>query len=166
MSIDFKPRERSAFDENSGISVLRPRMLPASIPGRTDAIEYQYSFRRDGQSIGALGFFGTEEKIEKGARREWVYTLDLSPEAVLEDVLRFKKSIGNNDRDSEFVQSIALGLVSAFAGQTTNADDLRYVASTKADALARLGIAIPDGVTSLPDGSIILADVLVPAHVI
>lgn len=166
MSFDFKPRERSAFDETSGISVLRPRMLPASLPGRTDAIEYQYSFRRDGQSIGAMGFFGTEEKIEKGARREWVYTLDLGPDAVLEDVLRFKNTIGNTERNAEFLRGFAQGLVNALVGQVAGEDDLRYVASTHAGALARFGIPIPDGSRSLPEGRIILADVLVPGHMV
>ncbi len=166
MPIDFMPRERSAFDEISRISILRPRMLPASLPERVGAIEFQYSFRRDGQDVGALGFLGTEELVETAGRREWIYTLDLSPGEVLEDMLRFKQAIGNSDRDAEFLQGLARGLVYAFAGQTSNVDDLRYVAIAHVDDLARVGLSVPDGLAHLTDGSIILADVLVPAHVI
>ena len=166
MSINFKPRERSAFDEISGISILMPRVLPAALPEKVGAIEFQYSFRRDGQDVGALGFLGAEELVETEGRREWVYTLDLSPDIVLEEILRFKRAIGNADTDAEFLQGLAQGLANAFAGQTSNVDDLRYVAIAHADDLARVGISAPGGSARLTDGSIVLADVLVPAHVV
>ncbi len=162
MPIEFKPRERSAVDEISGISILRPRMVPASLPDKEGAIEFQYSFRRDGQDVGVLGFLGTEELVETDGCREWVYTLDLSPDAVLKDILRFKQVIGNTDRDEGFLQGLAQGLVNAFAGQTSNVDDLRYVAIAHADDLARVGISAADRSACLTDGRIILADVLVP----
>ncbi|MFG6110822.1 hypothetical protein [Stenotrophomonas nematodicola] len=164
MPVDFTPRERSAFDDMSGISILRPRMLPASVSERTGTIEFQYSFRRDGRDVGSLGFLGTEELVETDGRRERIYTLDLSPGKVVEDILRFKQGIGNADRDAEFLQGLAQGLANAFAGQTSNVDDLRYVVVAHADDLARVGISVPDGSARLTDGSIVLADVFVPAH--
>lgn len=142
-----------------------PHMLPASRPGKVGGVEFQYSFRRDGQDVGALGFIGTEELHEADGRREWIYTLELSPDTVVESMLRFKHAIGNADPDAEFLEGLAKGLVNAFAGQASNVDDLRYVAIADAADLARVGVFAADGSVRLTDGRIILADVLVPAHV-
>lgn len=164
MPINFVPRERSAFDEGSGISIARPRMLPVALPDGTEGIEYQYAFVNDGERVGGTGFFGHERGADDAGRRQWVYTLDLSPEFVLEDILRFKRAIGNVDDESSFVRSLAQGLVNAFAGQKNNTDDLRYVAFTRVDSLARFGIAEPDGIVAMGDGRIVLADVSVLAN--
>lgn len=67
MPVDFVPRERAAFYEISGISILRPRMPPASLPERVGAIEFQYLFRRDGQDVGALGLLGAEAAAQPSA---------------------------------------------------------------------------------------------------
>lgn len=164
MPFNFEPQEKSAVDEQSGISILRPRMLPDDQSDGSVGIEYQYTFRRNGMTAGAMGLFGKEALISTNGGRERRYTLDLGPDWVLEDMLKLKESLGSSDEPFAFVQSLAQGLVNSFAVQTGNLEDLRYVAFTRADALTRVAVPIPEGTPILDDGVIILASVFIRAH--
>ncbi|MBH1461799.1 hypothetical protein I5U41_13195 [Stenotrophomonas maltophilia] len=164
MPLNFEPREKSAVDEKSGISILRPRMLPDARPDGSAGIEYQYAFRRDGETVGAMGLFGTETTIRANGGSERQYTLDLSPVWVLEDMLKFKQSLSNSDEPFSFIQSLAQGLVNSFVGQTGNLENLRYVAFTHADSLMRVAVQVPQSAQILDDGRVILANALVHAH--
>ncbi len=139
-------------------------MLPDARPDGSAGIEYQYAFRRDGETVGAMGLFGTETIIRANGDSGRQYTLDLSPVLVLEDMLKFKQSLRNSDDPFSFVQSIAQGLVNSFAGQTGNLENLRYVAFTYADSLTRVGASVPESTQILDDGRVILANALVHAH--
>lgn len=164
MPIDFKPVVSSAFDEGSRISIPQPRMLPTTLPGGQSGIEYQYVFRRDDERIGALGIFGTEVSLERSGHREWLYTLDLAQDSAFRSLFRFKSAIGNMDGDFDFFRDVAQGLVNVFAGQRDNSEAQRNVVVTSVEALGRHGISVPEEVRPLPDGTIVLAEVLVPAH--
>lgn len=165
MSFDFKSRSRSSFDEESGVSIPQPRMLPASCAGSDDNIEYQYSFFLDGKDIGGLGLLGTCGFTERQGRREQLFTLDLGREGVLRSALGFRETLGNSDDEFVFLRGLAQGLVMAYAGRTDNDDDVRYVAIADADSLARAGMHIPDDVISWVEGVILLAEAYVPAHI-
>ncbi|MEF9874001.1 MAG: hypothetical protein RR778_09895 [Glutamicibacter sp.] len=164
MPIDFKPMVSSAFDEESDISIPQPRMLPATLPDGRDGIEYQYTFRRNGERIGGLGLFGYQAALEESGRRVWLYTIDLGQDSAFVRLFRFKKAIGNTDRDFDFIRDVARGLVNVFAGQKGNRNAHRNVVLTTVEALVRNGVAVPDEVYPLPDGTIELASVFVPAH--
>ncbi|WP_303637711.1 hypothetical protein [Stenotrophomonas tuberculopleuritidis] len=164
MPFNFEPQEKSAIDELSGISILRPRMLPDAQSDGSVGIEYQYALRRDGKTVGTMGLFGKEVLISTKAGRERRYTLDLSPDWVLEDILKLKDTLGSPDEPFAFVQSLAQGLVNSFAVQTGNLEDLRYVAFTRADALTRVAVPIPEETPVLDDGVIILASAFIHAH--
>ncbi|MDX3934142.1 hypothetical protein [Stenotrophomonas sp.] len=159
MSID--QRVESAFEQRSGVTIALPRMLPHTFPDGREGIEYQFAFLRDGARIGGLGLFGTEEFIE--GSRDRVYTLDLSPEWVLESVLQFKAALGDTSEDFDFLQSLAEGLVSVFARNARNRFSQRNLAITRIDALVQAGIPVPDEAGRVSDDWIILADLLVPA---
>lgn len=165
MTIDFKPRETSSFDQGSGVSIPLPRMLPHTFPDGRDGIEYQFAFRRGDELVGGLGVHGAGEVVERSGRREWVYTVDLSSGAVLTSMLRSKQALGDTDDDVEFLRGLAQGLVNVFAGQTNNTDNLRYVAFTCQDGLNQLELVAPEGAVVRPDGTIVLAEVFIPAHV-
>lgn len=117
MPLDFKPVVSSAVDEQSGVSIPQPRMLPATLPDGRNGIEYQYVFRLKDERIGALGIFGSEVALEGAGRREWLYTLDLTQDAAFKALFRFKQAIGNTDEDFDFIRDVACGLVNFFAGQ-------------------------------------------------
>lgn len=164
MPLDFKPRVNSALDENSGISIPQPRMLPSALPDGGEGIEYQYVFRRDNTRIGGLGIFGAEVVLDRPEGRERLYTLDLTQDSAIEGVRHFKKRIGAADGDFDFLRDVANGLVNVFAGQVDNVDAQRNVAVTSVSALARNGVQLPAGAEIPPDGVIVLAEVFVPAH--
>lgn len=165
MPLQFIPRERSAIDLVSGVSIPRPRMLPSSDAAGGRTIEFQYAFLRNGERIGGMGVFGSETVAERAEGREWACTLDLTPVWVLEDMLRFKKTLGDTNDDLAFVTELAEGLVNAFAGQTNNTEAMHYRAISTVDALAQVGIQTLAASKRLTDGKIVLADVHVPAHV-
>lgn len=164
MPIDFKPVVSSAVDEKSGVSIPQPRMLPATLPDGRNGIEYQYVFRLKDERIGALGIFGSEVALEEAGRREWLYTLDLTQDAAFKALFRFKQAIGNTDEDFDFIRDVSYGLVNVFAGQKSNIEAQRNVVVTNVEALGRHGVGVPDAVHPLPDGTIVLANVLVPGH--
>lgn len=164
MPIDFKPVVSSAFDEQSGISIPQPRMLPTTLPDGRNGIEYQYVFRLKDKRIGALGIFGHEVIFKESGRRVRMFTIDLSQDAEYKALFRFKQTIGNVDSDFDFIRDVACGLVNVFAGMKTNDDEQRHVVVTTIEALGRHGVGVPDGVHPLPDGMIVLASVVVPAH--
>ena len=161
MPIRFAPVENTAFDPESGVTVSFPRMLPATGCDGRDEIEYQYMFRRDGQSVGGTGFFGTRQVVEQHGGREVHYTLELSPHQVLESILRLQKALGNTDEKYSFICSVAEGLVTVFSGRVNNTERRRYVALAKVDDLVRLG-APPPNVARRDDGAIVLASIYVP----
>ena len=163
MTVDFKPRDNSSFDQGSGVSIPLPRILPHTFP---DGIEYQFAFRRGDELVGGLGVYGAEQVVERPGRREWVYNLDLSSVSVLKSMLRSKQALGIADDDVTFLCGLAQGLVNVFAGQTNNTDNLHYVAFTRQTGLTQLGLAVPEGAAMLPDGTIVLAEVYVSAPVV
>lgn len=164
MPIDFKPGVSSAFDHKSGASIPQPRMLPVMLPDGPYGVEYQYVFRLDDERIGASGTFGSEVALEESRRREWLYTLDLSQDGASKALIRFKRAIGNTDGDFDFIRDVACGLVNAFAGQQNNTVAQRNVVVTNVEALGHHGVGIPGAAHPLPDGTIVLANVLVPGH--
>lgn len=94
MPTDFKPRGTSSFDQESGVHIPLPRILPHTFQDGREGVEYQFSIRRGDERIDGLGFFGTEGVIEASGQREWVFTIDLSSESALRSMLRSKESIG------------------------------------------------------------------------
>lgn len=164
MPIVFEPNESSAFDSVSGVLIPQPRMVPATLSDGRDVIEYQYSFRRDGERIGGLGIFGTEQIQNNNGRRTWVYTLELTQDSGFERLFRLKDAIENKDDNFTFVQNVAQGLVNVFAGQTDNTDAQLNLVVTNLAALERAGIQPPPALSTTLDGTVILAECMVPAH--
>lgn len=165
MAVNFITRERSAFNEGSGISILLPRVLPSDQAEKAGSIEYQYTLTRDGERIGALGLMGDRHLDRASTRLMWTYTLDLRPSWVLQDIIRLKPFFGTTEQDFTFLKSIARGLVTTFEGQTTNSEDLRYVALTSYQSLVGEGISEFQTSRALNEDEIVLAEVVVPAHI-
>ncbi|HDS0924509.1 TPA: hypothetical protein QDZ10_002999 [Stenotrophomonas maltophilia] len=174
MSINFKPRENSSFDEGSGVTISHPRIqLDAPLDG-VARVEYQYTFRRGGERVGAMGFFGTEVAAELDGQRGLIYTLDLGPPEVLMDMLKFKRFLGDTSDAFVFVRCLAQGLVNVFvarlaqgllnalAGQTDNKGALSYIAVTSVASLDRAGVPVVGTVPVLSDGTVVLAEVAIP----
>lgn len=158
MQINFVPRQRSSHDEVSGVSILRPRILPVSNSEESELIEYQYEFRRNGASFGGLGITGTRRSSGTSADVERTYTLDLSGR-VLGSILRFKEKLGYLGGDLGFIRIVAQGLVNAFAWQEHNEEKLVYVVVTSSTSLGSVGIQASNEFPVLSDGRIVLAEV-------
>ncbi len=164
MSINFVPRERSSFDEASGVSILRPRILPAIDYDVNGAVEYEYTFLRGTERVGWIGCVGTWQTFGTDSEFSSVYTLDLGSPGVWEDMVRFKREIGNPDEMSVFFFALAEGLINAFAGQTDNSSPVRYMGIISEDVLTSKRIAVPDNASKLANGMVVVAGITVPAH--
>jgi hypothetical protein len=165
MSINFKPSASTSFDEDSGVTISHPRILLDAPLDGVASVEYQYTFRRGGERVGAMGFYGTEVAAELDGQRGLIYTLDLRPAEVLMDMLKFKRFLGDTSDEFVFVRCLAQGLVNVFAGKTDNPESRRYMVVASAEDLAQVGAPAPAGHLTLADGSIILAKLFAPAHV-
>jgi hypothetical protein len=164
MSINFKPSANTSFDEGSGVTISHPRILLDERLEGGASVEYQYTFRRGDERVGAMGFLGTAVDSELDGDRGLIYTLDLRPSEILMDMLKFKRFLGDTSDEFVFVRCLAQGLVNVFAGKTANPESRRYVAVASADDLVRVGAPAPAGHLSLPDGNIVLAQLFVPGH--
>ena len=164
MPLDFKPQLGSVVDPGTGLTLYRPRLLPASPPADPDGTEYQYAIFLDGEHFYGIGLYGSDAVVDKDGRRERVFLLDLGPDWVLDAVFRLKHMVEDDDDDFDFLRGLARGLVGVFESRTDNDDDTRYLAVTGAAALAARGIAVPAGALCLPGGEVLLAESFVPAH--
>lgn len=164
MSINFKPSANTSFDEGSGVTISHPRILLDAPVDGVAGVEYQYTFRRGGERVGAMGFFGTAVDSELDGDRGLIYTLDLRPAEVLTDMLKFKRFLGDTSDEFVFVRCLAQGLVNAFAGKADNPESRRYLVTASAEDLAQVGAPAPAGHPTLADGNIVLAELFVPAR--
>ena len=162
MSIEFKPDCNSALDASSEVRISFPRILPATLSDGSEAIEYQYTFRRDGERVASLGILGTENLSVQGSVHQRIYTLDLSASEVLDSILRFKERIENSDDPAPFVRAVAQGLLNVFSNQSSTSESVRYVAFARVDSLIQHGMAIAEDSLQLRDGVVLLARLLVP----
>jgi len=161
MPFYFQPFSHSAVDPVNNVSVLRPRILPATLMNGVAGTEYHYSLYRGDDRIGGLGLIGSDEVVEHGGVREHVFWLDLAREQVIRALLDYKQDFGATDEDFAYLRGIAHGLVVAFAGRTENEENLRYVAVTSIEALSAAGVLISDGTSTREDGTLVLAEVVV-----
>lgn len=163
MPFNFQPFSHSAVDPINNVSVLRPRMLPVALSNGDQGTEYQYSFYRGDKRIAGLGMEGHDEIVEREGYTEHVFWLDLGRVPFIKTLIDYKPEFGATGNDFVYVRGIAQGLVMAFAGRTDNDENLRYVAVTKADALTAAGVLIPDGTPIGEDGTVLLAEIVIPA---
>jgi len=161
MPIEFKPDSNSAFDASSAVRISFPRILPATLPDGSEAIEYQYTLRRDGARIASIGILGTEILSVRGSGQERLCTLDLSTSEVLESIIDLKSDIENSDDTESFIRAVAQGLLNVFSTQPSIFESIRYVAVCRVDSLIQLGVAIAEGGLELRDGVALLASLSV-----
>lgn len=162
MPIEFRPDSNSAFDASSAVRISFPRILPATLSDGSEAIEYQYTFRRDGERIASLGILGTETLSVQGSGHERLCTLDLSASEVLESIIDFKRDIENSDDTTSFIRAVAQGLLNVFSNQPSIFESIRYIAFCRVDSLIQLGIALPEDSLLLRDEVVLLASLFVP----
>ncbi|WP_313347907.1 hypothetical protein [Stenotrophomonas sp.] len=166
MSINFKPSANTSFDEGSGVRISHPRILLDERLEGGASVEYQYTFRRGDERVGAMGFFGTAVDSEMDGKRGLIYTLDLRPSEILTDMLKFKRFLGDASDEFVFVRCLAQGLVNVFAGKTANSESRRYLVVASAEDLAQVGAPVPVGYLAPPDGNIVLAQLSVPGRAV
>ncbi|MEN5286595.1 hypothetical protein ABE494_11720 [Stenotrophomonas lactitubi] len=164
MRLCFEPRPYSSFDPVSGITIPRPRVLPGELADGTVVTEYQYAFYHGDKRVGGLGFHGTDQLAEINGHTERVFTFDLGHDWLITYMLEFKTMVGNSDTDFSFLRDLAQGLAMAYAGQTDNVEDLRYVAITTVSALAIAGVLTPDRGLVASDSHVVLAEAYVPVN--
>lgn len=163
MPIAFLPVDSTAVDTAIGITISQPRMQPIAGDDGRDETEYQYIFRKDMERIGSLGLLGSDASTRVDGHRVWVHTLDLSPAPVVQRMLDFQRTIGNQDSAFEFIRALAQGLVNVFVGRTDLRDRRTFLAFTTESTLTELGITVPKDVDRSPDERLVLGQVVVGA---
>ena len=164
MALQFQPQPRSSLDPVSGIASPRPRMLPTTLSNGQPGTEYQYSFVRDGKTIGGMGFDGSEQVVEAAGCRERVFTFDLGHDWLIQYLVQLKLALGIPADDFSFVRNLAEGLVMAFAGDADSEENLRYLVITTGEALSAAGVVAPEDITLRHSKIIVLAEAEVPRH--
>ena len=164
MPINFIPRGRTAFDEATGITISHPRMYPEIKSDGTVVADYEYTFYRNGEIIDGLATQGIEKITEISGNREYTYTLEITNRNTVERLIKLKLRIGNKDSDFEFISGIAQGMINVFANNGGSIFTQRNLVTTTLGTLLRNGIAIPAYAHTSPDGTIILAELHVPAN--
>lgn len=162
MPLNFKPRPGSAVDQDSGVVITAPRLLPASPPRDPNHTEYHYLIYQEGVRVDGLGLFGSEAMEESENGRERVFTLDLGQDWVLTSAFSVKRTLGNTDDDLTFLCGLAEGLILANMDQRSSKCNLRYLAVTTTEALGRRGITDAPGRLRMVAGKILLAEAFVP----
>ncbi|AWH24014.1 hypothetical protein [Stenotrophomonas sp. YAU14D1_LEIMI4_1] len=164
MPLEFQRQPGTAVDRHTGVIITAPRILPASPPEDASHTEYQYLFHRNGQRVGGLGLFGSDEMVETESGCERVFSLDLGRDWVLRSILGFKQTLNDQDSNFVFLCSVAQGLVLANMDHSSARYGVRYVATTTAEALARNDISTV-GLAPPHHGSvIILAEAVNPVR--
>jgi hypothetical protein len=164
MPINFMPRGRTAFDENTGITIGHPRMYPEKKIDGAINVEYEYTIYRDEEIIGALVIQGTETTTEENGNRKYTYTLEIVKKTTIDRIFKLKQRIENKDDDFVFISNMAQGMVNVFVNIEGSTFAQRNLAITTHDALVRSGVTIPDYAYTSPDGVIVLAESHTPAN--
>lgn len=160
MTTDHAPRKRSHLEQRENFHVSLSRALPHTLSDGRDGVEYQYVFLRDGEDIGAMGFFGPQEFFAGYPHSSWIYTFDLTLGHVVDDMLRFKRTLGSTDDDFQFIRNLAAALVLAASRGVHSSNNISHVAVTSSEALASAGVSLPAGAEALPDGTVALAELI------
>lgn len=160
MPLNFVPQRGAAVDNENGLTIFRPRMLPAEKP---DDIEYQYTVYLNGSPFDGLGLFGTEEILIENGEKLINFTLDFGRDWVINSIFSLKNSLENKDDDFSFLTAIAKGLIATFVCRKDNDENIRYMATTKASLLNARDIKVPSEISQNQD-RIVLASVFIPAH--
>lgn len=161
MPLNFQSQSGSAVDQQSGIRIPMPRMLPASTQDGKEYTEYQYSIYRGDKRISGLGLNGTDRIVDAQKRRVWESKLDLGRDWVLDAIFDIKSDLKNDDNDFDFLRAIACGMLKVFEGESNQNYDFHYLASSDESSLARRGIEVPSDIARLPNNEIVLAEIFV-----
>ena len=159
----FKPYRGSAYDETSGIKIPYPRMLPEERDDGRAGVEYQFTFLRNDERIGSIGISGIKQSTYKESSRNELYTLEITNSSTFDRIFRLKMIIGNEDVKFKFVEKVSAGLIAVFTGNQDRLFSQRYTVITTREALARNGVDIPPNIRPSSDGTIILAELDLPA---
>jgi hypothetical protein len=164
LPINFKPLKSSAEDLGNGLFIPAPRSDRIVLADGQDGIEYLYSFLWNDQRVGALALSGSITESEEAGNRTLHFMLDFTDQYVFGSISKLKQAIGNQDDDFSFIRDIARGLLCVFVDRVDNANAHIRVIYTSVEALSRHGVALPADVLPAADGTIVLAEVFVPAH--
>lgn len=160
MPLHFEAAHGCAVDRQNGLEIYQPRMEPGRVP---DEVEYQYPIYQGSQRHG-FGCLGVCTVIEDDGQPVRLFTLDLGQGWVIDWILKLKQQLQIDGDTFDFVQRLAEGLVRVFQSRTDNTEAAHYVALTQDAALREYGISVPDGLSHLSNGQLVLAEVRVQAH--
>jgi hypothetical protein len=157
--LDFRPDGNVALDQGTGIRILLSRLQGSGpAPG-----EYEYVHLKGKQRVGVAGFQDRPDKyIDRDGQREAIYSLDMTHRATIERMLRARETLITTDTDYDFLRGLALGYLLAAASGVRSCETVHYVAITTPMALAWSGVSLPDEVPVADDGTVELAEVLIP----
>lgn len=159
MSLNFLFRTGAAIDQDSGLTIHPPRLVPASPPIGPALTEYQYNLYQGDDRYG-FSVFGKTDQIDEAAS----VTLDLSQGLALEAILRLKLDIGNDDSDFVFLTGLAHGLLVVLEADAPDDHRMTCQAWISLDALAQRHVPVITDTKSILGDKVLLASVVIAAR--
>jgi hypothetical protein len=160
MPLRFEAAHGSAIDPHNDLKIFQPRMEPTATP---DEVEYQYAIYRGDTRYG-FGCFGLSMVVQEQGRSVRVFTLDLGQDWVIESIQKLRERLSIDGDDFDFAQRLAEGLVQVFQSRTDNTEEVRYLALMQTAFLDKKGWVASDALAHLPNGDVVLAQIVVPAY--
>lgn len=149
-----------AFDEGTGVSIHNFR-TEAGGPSPPD---YLFSLKREGVQVEGTGILGLHDHgFTRDGKRERFYPLDATHPATIRMLLELREVLPTTEDDFSFLQGLALGFIISSCGERRSRYECRHHPMvTTAAALSEVGVPLPDHIPVAEDGTVVLAEVVVP----
>mgnify|MGYP003583554876 CR=1 FL=1 len=150
-----------AFDEGTGVSIHNFR----TEAGGPSPPEYLFSLKREEIQVGGRGFVGLHDHgfVREDGKREWFYPLDATHPTTIRMLLELRELLPTTEHDFSFLQGVALGFILASCGETRSRYECRrHPMVTTAATLSEVGVPLPDHIHVADDGTLVLAEVVIP----
>lgn len=156
-----RPNNRGgAFDEGTGVSIYNFR----TEAGGPSPPECLFNLERDGVRLTGTGFVGlhAHDFIRDGIRVRF-YPLNANHPNTIRRLLELREVLPTTQDDFSFLQELAMGFIIASTVDTPNRYECsHYPMVTTAAALAEVGVPVPDKIQIAEDGTVVLAELVVP----
>ena len=149
-----------AYDEGTGVWISNFR----TEAGGPSPPEYLFYLRREGVRVEGTGFVGIHDYgFTRDGKREWFYPLDTTHPGTIRRLLELREILPTTEDDFSFLQGIAMGFILASCGERRSRYECRrHPMVTTASALTEVGVPLPDHIPVAEDGTVVLAEVVIP----
>lgn len=149
-----------AFDEGTGVSIHNFR----TEAGGPSPPEYLFNVKREGVRVEGTGFTGVAgHEYRRNEKGECFYPLDATHPNTIRRLLELREVLPTTEDDFSFLQGVAMGfIIASSVGTPSRYECSRYPMVTTAAALSEVGVPLPDHIPIAEDGTVVLAELVVP----